>query len=192
MTSLEVRDAARRGAEARPRRPLARPRARRGAAARAGAALELVPDRLPDPVGHATREERRRRRGRRHRRDPGGRRARRGEERGARTAKKGFFPSSMGLSFLAPGETRALAVTVRWGDYAPDEVEDADGKPVSVWQRTRARQIGARRCAGERERDRVRPRLRRAPAPRRVRAQPRRRGSPSTSRRARARSRSSS
>lgn len=55
------------------------------------------------------------------------------EERKA--AKKGFFPSSMGLSFLLPGETRALTVTVRWGDYALAEIEGTDGKPVSVWQR---------------------------------------------------------
>src|SRR6266702_2813869 len=38
------------------------------------------------------------------------------EERKA--AKKGFFPSSMGISFLVPRETRGLAVLVRWGDYA--------------------------------------------------------------------------
>lgn len=55
------------------------------------------------------------------------------EERKA--AKKGFFPSSMGLSFLVPKETRALTVTVRWGDYVKTEVEGADSKPVSVWQR---------------------------------------------------------
>lgn len=55
------------------------------------------------------------------------------EERKA--AKKGFFPSSMGLSFLVPMETRALTVTVRWGDYALTEIEGADGKPGSVWQR---------------------------------------------------------
>src|SRR5207247_8076582 len=55
------------------------------------------------------------------------------EERKA--AKKGFFPSSMGLSFLAPKEARALTVTVRWGDYVQAEIEGADGKPVSVWQR---------------------------------------------------------
>jgi len=34
------------------------------------------------------------------------------EER--RTAKKAYFPSSIGLSFLTPGETRELDVTVRW------------------------------------------------------------------------------
>ncbi|MEX2650007.1 MAG: DISARM system helicase DrmA [Alphaproteobacteria bacterium] len=55
------------------------------------------------------------------------------EER--KTAKKGFFPSSMGLSFLVPGEARVLTVTVRWGDYAQAEIEGPDGKPVSVWQR---------------------------------------------------------
>ena len=32
-------------------------------------------------------------------------------------AKKGFFPSSMGLSFLVPEGVDALEVTVRWGDY---------------------------------------------------------------------------
>src|SRR3990167_7682807 len=55
------------------------------------------------------------------------------EERKA--AKKGFFPSSMGLSFLVPKEARALTVTVRWGDYGKAEIEGADGKPMSVWQR---------------------------------------------------------
>ncbi len=55
------------------------------------------------------------------------------EERKA--AKKGFFPSSMGLSFLVPKATRDLAVLVRWGDYAPAEIAGADGKPLPVWQR---------------------------------------------------------
>ncbi len=54
------------------------------------------------------------------------------EERKA--AKKGFFPSSMGLSFLVQKEMHALTVTVRWGDYARAEIEN-DGTPVSVWQR---------------------------------------------------------
>jgi hypothetical protein len=55
------------------------------------------------------------------------------EERKA--AKKGFFPSSMGLSSLVPKEAGSLIVTVRWGDYAHAEIGDGDGKPVSVWQR---------------------------------------------------------
>ena len=55
------------------------------------------------------------------------------EERKA--AKKGFFPSSMGLSFLVSKEARTLTVIVRWGDYVQTEIEGKDGKPVSVWQR---------------------------------------------------------
>src|SRR5437016_334912 len=55
------------------------------------------------------------------------------EERKA--AKKGFFPSSMGLSFLVPKETVALTLTVRWGDYEQTEIEGPDGKPLSIWQR---------------------------------------------------------
>lgn len=56
------------------------------------------------------------------------------EERKA--AKKGYFPSSIGLSFLVPAEARSLTVSVRWGDYEPIEVEGEDGKPLQVWQRT--------------------------------------------------------
>ena len=55
------------------------------------------------------------------------------EERKA--AKKGFFPSSMGLSFLVSNEINSLSLTVRWGDYTQMEVEGKDGKPISVWQR---------------------------------------------------------
>jgi hypothetical protein len=55
------------------------------------------------------------------------------EERKA--AKKGFFPSSIGLSFLVPKEARNLGVIVRWGDYALAEIQGSDGKPIAVWQR---------------------------------------------------------
>ena len=55
------------------------------------------------------------------------------EERKA--AKKGFFPSSMGLSFLIPKESQSLTVIVRWGDYTLTEIEGDDDKPISVWQR---------------------------------------------------------
>ena len=59
-----------------------------------------------------------------------------------RAAKKGFFPSSMGLSFLVAEGVDRLDVTVRWGDYryvedasrnvgstddAPDGDESSDG-----------------------------------------------------------------
>lgn len=53
-----------------------------------------------------------------------------------KAAKKGYFPSSMGLSFLVPAGVRNLAVTVRWGDYAPGEITGEDGKPFPIWQRT--------------------------------------------------------
>jgi hypothetical protein len=55
------------------------------------------------------------------------------EERKA--AKKGFFPSSLGLSFLVPKGTGGLTATVRWGDYAQAEIEGVDDKPVLIWQR---------------------------------------------------------
>jgi Helicase conserved C-terminal domain len=41
------------------------------------------------------------------------------EDRGA--ARKGFFPSSLGLSTLVAAEARSLSVTVRWGDYEPGD-----------------------------------------------------------------------
>ena len=50
-------------------------------------------------------------------------------------AKKGFFPSSMGLSFLVPEGTSSLGVTLRWGDYEPGQVDGSDGEPVLVWKR---------------------------------------------------------
>ena len=56
------------------------------------------------------------------------------EERKA--AKKGYFPSSMGLSFLASAKAEKLHITVRWGDYAPVSIKDSDDKSSSVWQRT--------------------------------------------------------
>jgi len=55
------------------------------------------------------------------------------EERKA--AKRGFFPSSMGLSFLVPESARQLELIVRWGDYNLDAVKGADGKAIDVWQR---------------------------------------------------------
>ena len=41
-----------------------------------------------------------------------------------RAAKKGFFPSSMGLSFLVGEAVETLEVLVRWGDYRRIEAED--------------------------------------------------------------------
>ena len=55
------------------------------------------------------------------------------EERKA--GKKGFFPSSMGLSFLVAEDADTVRVTVRWADYGLVPIVDADGKAASVWQR---------------------------------------------------------
>jgi hypothetical protein len=65
--------------------------------------------------------------------EPGGLSEESNEERKA--AKKGFFPSSLGLSFLVPEAARSLAVAVCWGDYEPREVDGSEGKSTRVWQR---------------------------------------------------------
>ena len=57
-----------------------------------------------------------------------------GEDR--RAAEKGYFPSSMGISFLAPAAAKRLLVTVRWGDYTQGQFDDASGKTERVWART--------------------------------------------------------
>ena len=44
-----------------------------------------------------------------------------------RAAKKGFFPSSIGLSFLVAEGVGELDVTVRWGDYRHVEDEAGNG-----------------------------------------------------------------
>ena len=53
-----------------------------------------------------------------------------------KAARKAFFPSSIELSFLVGAARRELAVTARWGDYAPAEIEEAGGGKTSVWRRT--------------------------------------------------------
>ena len=52
-----------------------------------------------------------------------------------KAARKSYFPSSIGLSFLASKDAQGLTVTLRWGDYRIASVPDADGKPTDVWQR---------------------------------------------------------
>ena len=60
------------------------------------------------------------------------------EER--RPAKRAFFPSSIGLSFLVRPGTEALEVTVRWGDYSREPLQKEPGaddrkNPKTVWRR---------------------------------------------------------
>ncbi len=69
-----------------------------------------------------------------------------------RAAKKSYFPSSMGLSFLVPAACSALDVVVGWGDYDRGEMADKDGKPLSVWQRdAREEPVRVRLGSGSRE-----------------------------------------
>lgn len=51
-------------------------------------------------------------------------------------ARRGFFPSSMGLSFLSTPDDDDLEVTVRWGEYDRTEVERAGDENLSAWART--------------------------------------------------------
>src|SRR5438046_10695119 len=61
------------------------------------------------------------------------------------SARKVFFPSSIGLSVLVPPETKSLRVTAQWGDYklleqasgkTGGEGNTAAGKSVQNWRRT--------------------------------------------------------
>ncbi len=44
----------------------------------------------------------------------------------AASARKALLPSSMGLSFLVPQETKVLNVSVNWGDYSPLPQDDKE------------------------------------------------------------------
>ncbi|MCY1062784.1 DISARM system helicase DrmA [Nannocystis sp. SCPEA4] len=52
-------------------------------------------------------------------------------------ARKGLFPSSIGLSMLVPADTRSLTVTARWGDYHPQLQTESEsgGRRAPRWQR---------------------------------------------------------
>ncbi|MGH2717877.1 MAG: hypothetical protein ACRDJU_04785, partial [Actinomycetota bacterium] len=43
-----------------------------------------------------------------------------------RAARRGLFPSSMGLSFLVPEAQRSLELTISWGDYVPGVTQEQD------------------------------------------------------------------
>jgi hypothetical protein len=69
------------------------------------------------------------------------------EERKA--AKKGFFPSSMGLSFLAAKDCEKLSIVARWGDYDQGEFADEDGNSTNVWKRTPHEEVVGIALGGE-------------------------------------------
>ena len=56
-----------------------------------------------------------------------------------KAAKRSFFPSSIGLSFLVAPDAAELLATVRWGEYERGEAAEAydrGGNPLPVWRRT--------------------------------------------------------
>jgi hypothetical protein len=62
-------------------------------------------------------------------------------------ARRGHFPSSIGISVLVPAETTALRVTARWGDYTPREV---GSRPDVEWDRRERRETVTVRLRGNR------------------------------------------
>jgi hypothetical protein len=60
-------------------------------------------------------------------------------------ARRGHFPSSIGLSVLVSGEAQDLRITARWGDYTPVE---QDGKPTGEWQRHEREEMVSVRLSG--------------------------------------------
>src|SRR5207244_2366281 len=49
-------------------------------------------------------------------------------------ARRSFFPSSVGMSFLLPDKTKQLRATVRWADYKP-VAKPPDEGTLYQWQR---------------------------------------------------------
>ncbi len=51
---------------------------------------------------------------------------------------KTFRPSSIGMTFSVDGDTKALKLTVRWGQYErtqSEKLKDKEEKPIRVWKR---------------------------------------------------------
>ncbi|MCU0532924.1 MAG: DISARM system helicase DrmA [Hydrococcus sp. Prado102] len=51
-------------------------------------------------------------------------------------ARRGFFPSSMGLSFLISQEVKEVTLTVEWGDYFPVAEEETEQAETPLQSRT--------------------------------------------------------
>ncbi|MEW6321225.1 MAG: DISARM system helicase DrmA [Acidobacteriota bacterium] len=60
------------------------------------------------------------------------------ETREGQAARRGRFPSSMGLSVLVPETATTLSVTAQWGDYEP--ATDRAGAYTGRWQRRQRQQ----------------------------------------------------
>jgi hypothetical protein len=60
-------------------------------------------------------------------------------------ARRGHFPSSIGISVLVPGDATELRVTARWGDYTAREV---GSRPDVEWDRRERQEAVVVRLAG--------------------------------------------
>lgn len=68
-----------------------------------------------------------------------------------KAAKKGYFPSSMGISFLVPPEADSVSVHVTWGDYVLDVEGGEAGRVREVWRRVPQERVVPVPLTGSRE-----------------------------------------
>ena len=71
------------------------------------------------------------------------------EDRGTQeppAARRGVFPSSIGISVLVPADAHELRVTARWGDYT---LEEAGAKPEIEWHRRERQEDVIVRLSGD-------------------------------------------
>jgi hypothetical protein len=61
-------------------------------------------------------------------------------------ARRGQFPSSLGVSVLVPADASALRITARWGEYEPEEV---GARPDVQWHRQERRETLPVRLAND-------------------------------------------
>ncbi len=69
-------------------------------------------------------------------------------------ARRGHFPSSIGISVLVPADATELRVTARWGDYTPREVGT---RPDIEWDRRERKETVVVRLAGDKAQKPVEP-----------------------------------
>ncbi len=71
-----------------------------------------------------------------------------GEPREGQAARRGRFPSSMGISVLVPPDLDTLTIAASWGDYKP--LVDEEGQPSGQWERGQREFTVTVRLKGER------------------------------------------
>lgn len=69
------------------------------------------------------------------------------QSREGQAARRGRFPSSVGVSVLVPPDLKALTIAATWGDYTP--IKDKDGAFTGKWQRHQREASVTVRLTGE-------------------------------------------